>query len=151
LLALRYAVAFARQFSAGIVALHVIPDSLRHVAAEREFDLVDYEPALKAGFREETERRLAALAVEMVPAEISTSVEVRHGAHLIEIVKAAKEMSADIIILSTHGRTGRAHAFAGSVAGDVARLAPCPVLVVREREHEFIQEEAAPQPFSAAA
>jgi hypothetical protein len=43
--------------------------------------------------------------------------------------------------MSTHGHTGRIHAFIGSVAADVTRLAPCPVLVVREHERDFVPSE----------
>ena len=45
----------------------------------------------------------------------------------------------NLIIVSTHGRTGLKHVFMGSVAENVVRLAPCPVLVVREHEHEFLK------------
>lgn len=43
---------------------------------------------------------------------------------------AAKE-DVDLIVLSTHGRTGLAHLLIGSVAEKVVRHAPCPVLTVR--------------------
>ena len=56
-----------------------------------------------------------------------------------EIAAAAKELDADLIIISTHGHTGLKHVFLGSVTENVARLAPCPVLVVREEEHEFLR------------
>ena len=54
---------------------------------------------------------------------------------------AAKKWDADIIVISTHGRTGRAHALTGSVAENLVQLAPCPVLVVREHEHDFVPKE----------
>jgi universal stress protein A len=47
-------------------------------------------------------------------------------------------MNMDLIILSTHGRTGLKYVFMGSTAEHVVRYAPCPVLVVREHEHEFV-------------
>jgi nucleotide-binding universal stress UspA family protein len=50
----------------------------------------------------------------------------------------AKTVNADVIVISTHGRTGLKHVLLGSVAEHVIRHAPCPVLVVREREHEFL-------------
>lgn len=43
----------------------------------------------------------------------------------------AKKEDCDLIVLSTHGRTGLAHLLIGSVAERVVRLAPCPVLTVR--------------------
>jgi nucleotide-binding universal stress UspA family protein len=49
-----------------------------------------------------------------------------------EIIEAAKEMQADLVLLATHGR-GEVHRFiVGSVADKVIRMAPCPVLTVKE-------------------
>jgi nucleotide-binding universal stress UspA family protein len=46
------------------------------------------------------------------------------------LVKAAEE-KVDAIVMATHGRSGLAHAFLGSVAEKVVRLAQCPVLTIR--------------------
>jgi universal stress protein A len=94
--------------------------------------------------RKDVEQRIADLIAETVPGNIATKIDVRHGTPANEIVNAAKEMDVSLIIMSTHGHTGRVHAFIGSVAGDVTRLAPCPVLVVREHEHEFIPSQTNP-------
>lgn len=51
-----------------------------------------------------------------------------------EIVAAATRERADLIVLGTHGRGGLDRALLGSVADRVIRLAPCPVLTVREKE-----------------
>jgi nucleotide-binding universal stress UspA family protein len=51
-----------------------------------------------------------------------------------EILKAATEWPADIIVLGSHGRTGVSRVLLGSVAEAVTRHAPCPVLVVRARK-----------------
>ncbi|MGE3540935.1 MAG: universal stress protein [Candidatus Tectimicrobiota bacterium] len=48
------------------------------------------------------------------------------------IVNVAQARSTDLIIMGSHGRTGLRHLMLGSVAERVVRLAPCPVLVVRE-------------------
>lgn len=50
-----------------------------------------------------------------------------------EIVKAAKEWGADLIVIGSHGRHGITRALVGSVAEAVMREAPCPVLVVRAK------------------
>jgi nucleotide-binding universal stress UspA family protein len=49
-----------------------------------------------------------------------------------EIVRAAKEWGADIIVIGTHGRDGVSRLLLGSVAEAAMRHAPCPVLVVRK-------------------
>ncbi len=48
-----------------------------------------------------------------------------------QIVRAAKSKRADLIVMGTHGRSGLAKLFIGSVAGRVVSSAPCPVLTVR--------------------
>ncbi|PYL10061.1 MAG: hypothetical protein DME34_01225 [Verrucomicrobia bacterium] len=55
-----------------------------------------------------------------------------------EITKAAKDLDVDLIIIATHGYTSWRHLCIGSTAERVVRTAPCPVLVVREKEHEFV-------------
>jgi nucleotide-binding universal stress UspA family protein len=50
----------------------------------------------------------------------------------------AKEVDADLIIIATHGYTGLDRALLGSVTERVARHAPCPVLIVRTKEHDFV-------------
>jgi nucleotide-binding universal stress UspA family protein len=50
-----------------------------------------------------------------------------------EIVKAAKDWGADLIVVGSHGRRGLTRALVGSVAETVMRHAPCPVLVVRPK------------------
>ena len=49
------------------------------------------------------------------------------------IVRVAQERNADLIVMSTHGRTGLQHVLLGSVAEKVVRLAPCAVLTVKYR------------------
>jgi universal stress protein A len=49
-----------------------------------------------------------------------------------EIVQLARDERADLVVIGTHGRGGINRALLGSVADRVVRLAPCPVLTVRE-------------------
>jgi len=50
----------------------------------------------------------------------------------LEIVKTARSKRADMIVMGTHGRSGLAKLFLGSVAERVIATAPCPVLTVRK-------------------
>jgi len=132
--ALQYAVAFARQFDAKIALIHVRP--MPYYADELHFvpnGLVRDESAEKP-LRE----RLASLAATL-PDEVLAKTLLHIGTPFHEISESAKEIDADLIIISTHGRTGFKHVFLGSTAECVVRHAPCPVLVVREREHEFVE------------
>jgi nucleotide-binding universal stress UspA family protein len=48
-----------------------------------------------------------------------------------EIIRVARELECDLIVMGTYGRTGLARFFTGSVAEEVMRGAPCPVVTVR--------------------
>lgn len=67
------------------------------------------------------------------------------GSPAAEIVGAATRLPADVIVISTHGRTGLKHVLLGSVAEHVVRHARCPVLGVRENEREFLAAQAEPK------
>lgn len=81
-------------------------------------------------------------ALEIIHARLGdvvrSNIVVRTGSPGHEIIEAAQELNVDLIILSTHGRTGLERFILGSTAEKVVRRAGCPVLIVRENEHEFI-------------
>jgi nucleotide-binding universal stress UspA family protein len=56
---------------------------------------------------------------------------VKHGDPYSEIIDLAASQGADLIVMSTHGRTGPKRLLIGSVAEKVVRTAPCPVFTVR--------------------
>lgn len=124
--ALQYAIHFARELNAQIILLHVFPPQR---SAGTEYD-------------DEATHRLKSWAEEFVPGEIKTQIQTRRGSEAIEIINAARNSTAGLMIISTHGLTGRAHALAGSLAENLVQLAPCPVLVVRENECDFIETNA---------
>ncbi|SRR6266511_1563492 len=134
--ALQYAVPFAKQFGATITLVHVV-----HVSyvGGPEFGALDF-PLSEIDLRKSAEQQLAELAATEIQPQTAAATLVRIGQEVVEIVGAAKELESDLIIISTHGRTGLKHVFMGSVAENVVRLAPCPVLVVREHEHEFLKQ-----------
>jgi nucleotide-binding universal stress UspA family protein len=59
-----------------------------------------------------------------------------HGEAASEIVRVAKERKVDLIVISSHGRTGLGRILFGSTAEAVVRHAPCPVLVVKPPQEE---------------
>jgi len=61
---------------------------------------------------------------------------IREGLAHEEIVAVCGEEGIDVVVMTTHGRTGIAHWIMGSVAERVVRSAPCPVLIVRTRPEE---------------
>ncbi len=66
-------------------------------------------------------------------AGLTVRTDLRTGAPHEQIVAAATESDADLIVLGTHGHSGLMHAVLGSVADRVIRLAPCPVMSVHAR------------------
>ncbi|MDB6065270.1 MAG: uspa protein [Pedosphaera sp.] len=131
--ALQYAIPLAKQFSASLTLLHVvkpISDS-----GEIGMGMVAFPEDEVRGF---CEKRISAMARTEVGGRAPTMTVVRLGQPVSEIIDAAREQEIDLIIMSTHGHTGLKHVLLGSVTENVVRYAKCPVLVVREREHEFI-------------
>ena len=74
---------------------------------------------------------LGQLVTARTEAALVGSVEVQTGDPRNVIVADAARWSADLIVMGTHGRRGVARMWLGSVAEQVARVAPCPVLFVR--------------------
>ena len=64
--------------------------------------------------------------------EVEIETLLREGKAFIEIIDAAKGKKADLIVISTKGKTGYEHAQFGSVTEKVVRKAPCSVFVVKE-------------------
>lgn len=131
---LSYALRFAEGLNPEITLLHVLepetPATLTGrpaAAAFSENELADAEQGL---------RDLVDLAKR--PGAPATKSILRTGVATHEIVEVAKDLDVDLIVIATHGFTGWKHFAIGSTAERVARAAPCPVLVVREKEHDFL-------------
>jgi nucleotide-binding universal stress UspA family protein len=132
--ALQYALPFARQFDAALTLLYVV-EPIPYTGSEHyEMNL----PLLEKQMREGAEKNLAELAEKEIGDRARVEKSVRSGRPFAEIINAAETRDIDLIVISTHGHTGLKHVLLGSTAERVVRHAPCPVLVVREQEHEFV-------------
>jgi Universal stress protein family len=80
--------------------------------------------------------KLAVISPTFEAIRVPATTEVRGGAAGSEIVKAAVDYGADLIVMTTHGRSGLPHLVLGSVAEHVIRHARCPVLAIRANETE---------------
>jgi len=65
--------------------------------------------------------------------KVEPAIEIRTGRPVDEICREASQSDVDLVVVSTHGRTGFERATIGSVAEQVARYAECPVLIVPSR------------------
>jgi nucleotide-binding universal stress UspA family protein len=114
--AVRYAERMARESSAKLIVLHVDPPLL-------SFADTPQDPTVHV-------ERLRKQLNEIRPANVAVEHRLVDGFAADVINQTARETSADVIVIATHGRTGMAQAFLGSVAQSVLRGAHCPVLTI---------------------
>jgi nucleotide-binding universal stress UspA family protein len=84
----------------------------------------------RAGLLGHIDRELKKRADWAAAAGVTAHTRLREGSAAEEILAHAREIAAEIVVVGTHGRTGIAHAFMGSVAEQVVRHARCPVLTI---------------------
>ncbi len=125
-----YAFALAKQFKAVVTLVHVIRSA---EAGPRLGSL-----RLHGARWQTAEYRLAQWAGRAAPSGVAARYFVREGVPHRAITALAREENLDLIVLTTHGHTGLKQVWLGSDAERVVRHAPCPVLVVRKRQHEFV-------------
>jgi len=131
---LSYALRFAEGLNSEITLLHVLETGTPLTLAGRPAAAAFSEQELS-----DAKQALHALANSAKTAGVARTKSIlRTGVATHEIVEVAKELDVDLIVIATHGFTGWRHFAIGSTAERVARAAPCPVLVVREKEHDFI-------------
>ncbi len=135
--AVTYATAFAKQFGATLTFLHVVQVNY----AYGEFGAIDFT-ALEREMRVGAEKEIAALLASAAEAGIKSEALIREGSPPRMIAEVAREVATDLLIISTHGYTGLKHVLMGSIAEHVVRYAPCPVLVVRQQEQDFVAAPA---------
>lgn len=102
-------------------------------------DEVPAPPAQPARNREEeaARQRLERLGARVENPELSPQIEVLHGPPATRtIADFATRLPASLVAMATHGRAGLARTALGSVATEVVRRAPCPVLTVRPSTQE---------------
>ncbi len=116
------ACAVARDYDARLVVVHVKPPQMMG----GEVHALITTP-------EEVDRELRGELDKFQPHDASTKIErvLKEGDAGTEILRTAKEISSDVIVMGTHGRTGLSRLLMGSVAEAVSRKAHCPVLTVK--------------------
>jgi nucleotide-binding universal stress UspA family protein len=112
--ALRRAMTLASNCSAELVVLSVLPNSQRDDQTEADA----------------TQGHLDDVVRDYAPPSLTTSTLVRWGDVTGEILRVARDENCDLIVMATHGATGWREFVLGSVAGEIVRLASCPVLTI---------------------
>lgn len=126
--AARYAGALAKQVNAAVDVVFVLEPAPFYSG-------LDYTPLSldKAELARQARTRLTKLVQTDLPAGLQTSVAVLHGRAANQIVAAARQRKAGLIVICTHGYSGAERIVMGSTTEQVLRQAPCPVLALRHR------------------
>ena len=123
------AVAMAKADRAQLLLVHVLAPPIP-IAGEGYISPKVYDD-LEASARKYGQKHLGVLQTKARNAGVKAVTLVLDGVAHDQIARAAKSKKADLIVIGTHGRTGLAKFFLGSVASRVVAAAPCPVLTVR--------------------
>jgi universal stress protein A len=134
--ALKYAVPFAEKFKASIDLLYVVEPAI--YPADFSFGQIGF-PNVEEELRTRGSEELENLLSKEIAGKVTSRKIVRTGKPFYEINQYALEENISLIIIATHGHSGMEHILFGSTAEKVVRKAPCPVLVVRVGEHEFVK------------
>jgi nucleotide-binding universal stress UspA family protein len=119
--ALQLACSLARDYVARLVVLHVA-----------EPPPVPYGDGILLPVPVDDDERLKGeLGRLPVPDGVRAERRFERGDPVTETLRVAEEISADLVVMGTHGRTGLGRLLMGSVAEQVVRQAPCPVLTVK--------------------
>ena len=135
-----YAVRLAQRNNSSVILFHVFesPEFVRQLPEDFSYESNEelrkqFDSAMLL-----SEQRLVTLSRDVQGSNIKIETSQRLGTPYEEIVKLAKETDVDLIVIATHGYTDAKHFLLGSTAERVVCLAPCPVLVVRQKERDFV-------------
>jgi nucleotide-binding universal stress UspA family protein len=134
--ALTYAAEFADKFQCELYLLHVVQD-LSLILPDPVSGAPPVGPPI-VQLTAAVQNALDRLIQENNLQRLTVHKVVREGTPFYEVIRFAKELNIDLIVMGTHGRGGLVHVLLGSVTEKVVRKAPCPVLTVRHPEHEFV-------------
>ena len=128
--ALSYAASLARDANASIICVHVVEPvmpTVGYTGITEPLPVADISGQLE----DTATRELPKIADCEECAGLEVEEVIAHGDAASEIVRVARERGVDLIVISSHGRTGLGRILFGSTAEAVVRHAPCPVLVVK--------------------
>lgn len=125
--ALRHALALARKFNSRLKVVHVIQGFYPVGDA-----MLAAAPQVEA--RKMAESGAHAFMAPARDAGVDYDLEIREGDPWREILTAAANMPADLVVMGTHGRGGAERFLLGSVAEKLSHRLPCPVMTVCHAE-----------------
>jgi len=136
----RYAYALARHFGAQLHVVHVIPPIMTadfSVALPATLPVTAADPETIQACRKGLQR----IITERLQATDDVQQEVLFGNAWSAVCEYAAAHQIELIVVSTHGRTGLTHIVIGSTAERIVQHAPCPVLTVKASGRDFVAPE----------
>ena len=130
--AFKRAVAMAKADRAQLLIVHVMTPPSLALPGDGYVSPRLYEE-LETSARAQAQKRLQAIVARGRKAGARASGLLLEGVPHERVARAARAKKADLLVIGTHGRTGLAKLFLGSVATRILASAPCPVLTVRGR------------------
>jgi len=132
---LAYAKALAMQFGSKLILLHSV--DLSYYSTSPEYVLYDLPPLIKAAEKSAREQMLELIGnTNWEGLGLEHALENGHPGE--QVCRCALDLGADLIVTSTHGRTGLKRILLGSTAEYIVRHAPCPVLVVPSHQRRSV-------------
>ena len=132
---LAYAKALATQFGSRLVLLHSV--DLSYYSTNPEYVLYDFPPLLEAAEKSAREQMLELISsTDWEDLEVEHTLQSGHAGE--QVCGCARDLGADLIVTSTHGRTGLKRILLGSTAEYIVRHASCPVLVVPSHQRPSV-------------
>jgi nucleotide-binding universal stress UspA family protein len=127
---LRNAIRLAQALGGELVILSVVPEVSWLTAAVETRQFSGAKAEYESKWRDEFDRFLAGIPTH----EVKAKTEVRHGAPHEQIIAAAKDHQADVIIMGATGRTGLVRVLLGSTTRRVLEQLPCSLLTVKQED-----------------
>ncbi len=125
--ALNFALSMAKESDSTLTLLHVLEFPEGEMSAFVPFDMASYRSAVQT----EATRRLVNVITDDVRTWCQPATKLAYGKPYVQILNAAREMHADLIVLGVHGRNALDVMMFGSTTNHIIRSATCPVLTLR--------------------
>ena len=139
--AFAYGCELARTFEAQLLVVHVAENIMTRAYGGDGFVFADLD--LQSDVEAVAARHLESMICGEGRARLRAEpIVLTSNTPAFAIVDYARRNAVDLVVMGTHGRGAVAHLLMGSVAERVVRTASCPVLTVRQPEHDFVLPDA---------
>jgi nucleotide-binding universal stress UspA family protein len=133
-LALEAAIELAGHFSSDLLLVHVVAP-FSTAPAMTGHSAISYSEIMNE-MRTSTNNLLKHMIENKIPDHIQAQTQLLEGIPAEEISRCVKEENVDLIVISSHGKSGWKRLMFGSVTDKVIRIAMCPVLIVGPRDSQ---------------